>query len=106
MPFTNSRLPAARGDTTDVFSSFQKTITSMLAMEREGKQVPIHFVSRAQQVPEVNYLTLEKPVLALVYATRRLQRYFQAHKLPDKASVAKVGKVRAPGQVGHRISQK
>ena len=38
----------------------EEAISSMLAVEREGKQVPIHFVSRALQGPEVNYPALEK----------------------------------------------
>ena len=38
----------------------EEAISSMLAVEREGKQVPVHFVSRALQGPEVNYLALEK----------------------------------------------
>ena len=39
----------------------------------------MYFVSRALQEPELNYPTLEKLVLALIYAARRLRRYFQAH---------------------------
>mgnify|MGYP001553540151 FL=1 len=33
------------------------------------------------QGPELNYPTLEKLVLALIYAARRLRRYFQAHQI-------------------------
>ncbi|GJV19083.1 reverse transcriptase domain-containing protein [Tanacetum coccineum] len=33
------------------------------------------------QAPEVNYSSMEKLVLALVYASRRLRRYFQAHPI-------------------------
>nr|KAJ0224816.1 hypothetical protein LSAT_V11C100009940 [Lactuca sativa] len=56
-------------------------ISSVLVVEREGKKIPIHFVSRALQGPEGNYPALEKLVIALVYAVRRLRRYFQAHKV-------------------------
>ena len=41
--------------------------------------MPIYFVSRALRGPEINYTPMEKLVLALVHATRRLKRYFQAH---------------------------
>ncbi|GJW07474.1 reverse transcriptase domain-containing protein [Tanacetum coccineum] len=36
-------------------------------------------IIRALQAPEINYNSMEKLVLALVHATRRLRRYFQAH---------------------------
>ncbi|GJT77637.1 reverse transcriptase domain-containing protein [Tanacetum coccineum] len=36
-------------------------------------------IIRALQAPEINYNPMEKVVLALVHATRRLRRYFQAH---------------------------
>ena len=47
--------------------------------EREKKQVPVYFISRALQKAELNYTTIEKLVLSLVFAVRRLRRFFQAH---------------------------
>nr|KAJ0197575.1 hypothetical protein LSAT_V11C700351640 [Lactuca sativa] len=54
-----------------------EAISSMLVVERENKQTPIHFVSRALQGPEVNYTAFEKLVLALVDAekSRRLAEW-------------------------------
>ncbi|GKE38119.1 reverse transcriptase domain-containing protein [Tanacetum coccineum] len=49
--------------------------------EREAKQMPIYFVSRAIRVPELNYTSMEKLVLALVHASKRLKRCFQAHPI-------------------------
>ncbi|GKC01835.1 reverse transcriptase domain-containing protein [Tanacetum coccineum] len=49
--------------------------------ERDGKQIPIYFVSRALRGPEINYTPMEKLVLALVSASKRLKRYFQAHTI-------------------------
>ncbi|GKB55626.1 reverse transcriptase domain-containing protein [Tanacetum coccineum] len=49
--------------------------------ERDGKQVPIYFVSRALQGLEINYTLMEKLILALVSASNRLKRYFQAHTI-------------------------
>ncbi|GJY01572.1 reverse transcriptase domain-containing protein [Tanacetum coccineum] len=42
-------------------------------------QMPVYFGCRALQTLEVNYNPMEILVLALVHATRRLRRYFQAH---------------------------
>ncbi|GJR48122.1 reverse transcriptase domain-containing protein [Tanacetum coccineum] len=47
--------------------------------ERDKRLVPIYFVSRVLQGAELNYPGLEKLILALVHAARRLRRYFQAH---------------------------
>ncbi|GJQ91138.1 reverse transcriptase domain-containing protein [Tanacetum coccineum] len=43
----------------------KKAISAVLMMERDGKQVPIYFVSRALQGPEINYSLMEKLILAL-----------------------------------------
>nr|GEU49970.1 hypothetical protein [Tanacetum cinerariifolium] len=48
----------------------KEAISAMLMTEREGKQVPIYFVSRALQGPEVNYTPMEKLILALVSAIK------------------------------------
>ena len=58
-----------------------ESISAVLLAEREKKQVPIYFVSRVLQGAEINYPDLEKLVLALVHAARRLQKYFQAHPI-------------------------
>nr|KAJ0228071.1 hypothetical protein LSAT_V11C100030700 [Lactuca sativa] len=64
------------GETLQLYLAASKeAISSVLAMERERKQVPVYFVSRALQGLEVNYPSLEKPVLALVYAVRHLRSY-------------------------------
>ncbi|GJR49313.1 reverse transcriptase domain-containing protein [Tanacetum coccineum] len=49
--------------------------------EREAKKMPITFVSRALRGPKVNYTSMEKLVLALVHASKRLKRYFQANPI-------------------------
>ncbi|GKD90163.1 reverse transcriptase domain-containing protein [Tanacetum coccineum] len=41
----------------------------------------VYFVSRALRGPEINYTPMEKLVLALLSASRRLKRYFQAHTI-------------------------
>nr|GEW11036.1 reverse transcriptase domain-containing protein [Tanacetum cinerariifolium] len=43
----------------------KEAISAVLMTERDGKQVPIYFVSRALQGPEVNYTPMENLILAL-----------------------------------------
>ncbi|GJY85972.1 reverse transcriptase domain-containing protein [Tanacetum coccineum] len=59
----------------------KEAISAVLMTEREGKQMPVYFVSRALQGPEINYTPMEKLVLALLSASKRLKRYFQAHTI-------------------------
>ncbi|GJR39861.1 reverse transcriptase domain-containing protein [Tanacetum coccineum] len=47
----------------------------------EAKQMPVYFVSRTLQGPEINYTSMEKLVVALVHASKRLKRYFQDHTI-------------------------
>ncbi|GJX26250.1 reverse transcriptase domain-containing protein [Tanacetum coccineum] len=61
------------------FAVEKEAISAVLMTERDGKQIPIYFVSRALRGPEINYTPMEKLVLALVSASKRLKRYFQAH---------------------------
>nr|GEY68645.1 reverse transcriptase domain-containing protein [Tanacetum cinerariifolium] len=48
----------------------KEAISVVLMTERDGKQVPIYFVSRALQGPEVNYTPIEKLILSLVSAIK------------------------------------
>ncbi|GKC39727.1 reverse transcriptase domain-containing protein [Tanacetum coccineum] len=52
----------------------KETVSAVLMTEREAKQMPIYFVSKALRGPEVNYTSMEKLVLALVHASKRLKR--------------------------------
>ncbi|GKB40755.1 reverse transcriptase domain-containing protein [Tanacetum coccineum] len=56
-------------------------ISAVLMTERDTVQTPVYFVRRALQAPELNYTQIEKLVLALVCAAKRLRRYFQAHPI-------------------------
>ena len=44
-----------------------------------GVPRPIHYVSKSLYEAEVRYLLLEKAILAVVHATRKLPHYFQSH---------------------------
>ena len=45
----------------------------------DGIQQPIYYVSKSLHEAEVRYLPLEKAILAIMHATRKLPHYFQAH---------------------------
>ncbi|GJR01662.1 reverse transcriptase domain-containing protein [Tanacetum coccineum] len=65
-----------------IYLAASKEADSVVLMtEREARQMPIYFVSQALRGPEVNYTSMEKLVLALVHASKRLKRYFQAHPI-------------------------
>ena len=44
-----------------------------------GIQRPVYYISRSLHEAEIHYLPLEKAILAVVHATRKLPHYFQAH---------------------------
>nr|GEV42306.1 reverse transcriptase domain-containing protein [Tanacetum cinerariifolium] len=62
-------------------SATYRAISAVLMTERGATQTPIYFISRALQGPELNYTPMEKLVLSLVFAAKRLRRYFQAHPI-------------------------
>ena len=52
---------------------------SVVLLRDQGVQQPIYYVNKILVDTETRYLPLEKLVLALVHATRKLPHYFQAH---------------------------
>lgn len=56
-------------------------VSAVLLTDRNSVQTPIYFVSKALKNTETNYTAIEKLVLALVFAAKRLRRYFQAHPI-------------------------
>ncbi|GJS32285.1 reverse transcriptase domain-containing protein [Tanacetum coccineum] len=57
----------------------KETVSAVLMTERETKQMPIYFVSMALRGPKINYTSIAKLVLALIHASKRIRRYFQAY---------------------------
>ncbi|GJS64306.1 reverse transcriptase domain-containing protein [Tanacetum coccineum] len=55
-------------------SAANEAVSAVLLVERRGRQAPIHYVSRTLQGAEIIYPLIEKLVLALVHAARRLRR--------------------------------
>ena len=52
---------------------------SAVLLRDRGMQQPVYYVSKTMVDAETRYLPLEKLVLALMNATRKLPYYFQAH---------------------------
>ncbi|GKB35800.1 reverse transcriptase domain-containing protein [Tanacetum coccineum] len=59
----------------------KEAVSAILLVVRQGKQHPMHYLSKTLHDAERNYATLEKMALALRHASRRLRRYFEAHPI-------------------------
>ena len=55
------------------------TVSLVLIRVDSGIQRPIYYVSKSLHEVEIHYLPLEKAILAVVHATRKLPHYFHAH---------------------------
>ena len=62
-----------------MYLSVSKHAKSAVLLRDRGVQQPIYYISKTLVDAETRYLPLEKLVLALVHATRKLLHYFQAH---------------------------
>ena len=56
-------------------------VSLILVRNEDGIQRPVYYVSKSLQEAETCYLPLEKAVLAIVHATKKLPHYFQAHTI-------------------------
>ena len=54
-------------------------ISFVLIRVDSGIQRPVYYMSKSLNEAKVRYLPLEKAILAVVHATRKLPHYFQAH---------------------------
>ena len=54
-------------------------ISFVLIRVDNGIQRLVYYVSKSLNEAEVRYLLLEKAILAVVHATKKLPHYFQAH---------------------------
>ncbi|GKA97394.1 putative reverse transcriptase domain-containing protein [Tanacetum coccineum] len=63
-------VPKEKKELIIYLAAAKEAISAVLMTERDGKQVPIYFVSRALQGPEINYTPMEMLILALVSAKR------------------------------------
>ena len=56
-------------------------VSFVLIWVDSGIQRPVYYVSKSLYEAEVWYLSLEKTILVVVHATRKLPHYFQAHTM-------------------------
>ena len=56
-------------------------VSLVLIRVDNGVQQPVYYMSKSLHEAEVHYLPLEKAILAVVHATRKLSHYFQAHTI-------------------------
>ena len=54
-------------------------VSFVLIRKDSGIQRPVYYVSKSLHEAETRYLSLEKAILVVVHATRKLPYYFQAH---------------------------
>ena len=62
-----------------LFRSAPHDMSLVLIRIDDGIQWPVYYISKSLHKAEVRYLLLEKAILVVVHATRKLPHYFQAH---------------------------
>nr|GEU39210.1 reverse transcriptase domain-containing protein [Tanacetum cinerariifolium] len=72
--FDNQIAPKPKKELIVYMSASYGAISAALMTERGMVQMPVYFVSRALQGPKLNYTSMEKLVLSLVLAAKRLRR--------------------------------
>ncbi|GJY71253.1 reverse transcriptase domain-containing protein [Tanacetum coccineum] len=77
-------------------------LSAVLLTDRNSVQTPVYFVSKALKETEINYSAMEKLIQALVFAAKRLRRYFQAYPtvvITDQSIKHVISKPDASGQL-------
>ena len=64
-----------------MYLSVSEHAVNALLLRDQGMQQLIYYVSKTLVDAETRYLPLEKLVLVVVHATRKLPYYFQAHTI-------------------------
>ena len=67
------------GENLFMYLLVSKHAVSAVLLRDQGVQQPMYHISKTLVDAETRYLPLEKLVLALMHATRKLPHYFQAH---------------------------
>ena len=67
------------GEELFMYLSVSEHAMSAVLLRDQGVQQPVYYISKTLVDAETRYLPLEKLVLALVHATKKLPQYFQAH---------------------------
>ena len=67
------------GEDLFMYLSVSNHAVSTVLLKDRGIQQPVYYISKTLVDAETSYLSMEKLVLPLVHATRKLPHYFQAH---------------------------
>ena len=59
-----------------MYLSVSDHVVSVVLLKDQGMQWPVYYINKTLGDAETRYLPLEKLVLALVHATRKLLHYF------------------------------
>jgi len=79
LPRIASPLPGQKLELYLVIS--EQAISVVLVVERAKEQISVYYLSHALAGAEVNYPLREKFAYTLVMASRKLQPYFEAHRI-------------------------
>ncbi|XP_023923737.1 uncharacterized protein LOC112035137 [Quercus suber] len=66
------------GEDLFMYLAVSEHAVSVMLLRDQGIQQPVYYINKALVDVETRYLPLEKLVLALIHATRKLPHYFQA----------------------------
>ena len=64
------------GEDLFMYLSVSEHVVSTMLLKDQEVQQPVYYISKTLVDAETRYLPLEKLVLALVHATRKLSHYF------------------------------
>ena len=62
-----------------IYLSVSEHAVSVVLLRDQGVQQPVYYISKTLVDAKTRYLPLEKLVLALIHATKKLPQYFQTH---------------------------
>ena len=69
------------GEDLFMYLSVSDHTMSAMLLRDQGVQHPMYYISKTLVDAKTRYLPLEKLVLTLMHATRKLPHYFQAHTI-------------------------
>ncbi|KAJ0868727.1 putative nucleotidyltransferase, Ribonuclease H [Helianthus annuus] len=85
-------------------SASDRAVGAVLLVDRQGVQTPVYYVSRTLTDPETRYAIMEKLVLALIHASRRLRRYFANHVIHVLTNY-NIGNILARPEISGRLAK-
>ncbi|XP_010676986.1 uncharacterized protein LOC104892696 [Beta vulgaris subsp. vulgaris] len=78
----------------------ESSVSAVLAREGQDGRLPVYYVSKSLVDAETRYSSLEKFVLAIVTASKKLKHYFEAHSICVKTNYPVKSILRHPELTG------